>query len=115
IVKKNQSYDSFVDANKIYLKVEGRYFQFEEVKSYAGLNGEAAQSGVIKSKMPGKILETCVSMDQKVQKGELLIIMESMKMENSILSPLDGVVSSLLVTKDDLVEADQLLIEITQE
>ncbi|PCJ20671.1 MAG: hypothetical protein COB02_03860 [Candidatus Cloacimonadota bacterium] len=112
-LNKSINYDYHLDGSKVYIKKDGRYFIFEEIKSYAGLDGEADGDGVIKSKMPGKILEVCVALDSEVKKGDSLIIMESMKMENTILSPLDGIVTALNVGLNDLVEADQILIEVS--
>ena len=111
-ILKNQKYDFYEDGNKVYLKVDGRYFQFEELKSYADLVEDSVDSGTIKSKMPGKILKVCVDEGVKVSKGDSLLIIESMKMENTIQSPIDGSVESLLVKVGDLIEADQILINI---
>ncbi|MCO4781879.1 MAG: acetyl-CoA carboxylase biotin carboxyl carrier protein subunit [Candidatus Cloacimonetes bacterium] len=113
LLKQNKSYVYHQDGNKIYIKVEGRYFQFEEVKSYAGLDGDLQGDGVIQSKMPGKILDVLVAKDDLVKKGDALVIMESMKMENTISSPIDGVVTNVYVGSNELVDADQILIEIS--
>lgn len=112
-LKRNTNYSYHQEGTKIYVKVDGRYFQFEEIKSYAGLDGELQGDGIIKSKMPGKILEVLVSKNSNVKKGDALIIMESMKMENTITSPIDGAVTDIHVDANNLVEADQVLIEIS--
>ncbi|MEL0456271.1 acetyl-CoA carboxylase biotin carboxyl carrier protein subunit [Flavobacteriaceae bacterium SZ-1-7] len=65
----------------------------------------------IKAPMPGLILEMHVEVDQEVKENDSLFILEAMKMENSILSPRDGVIKSISAKKGDAVEKNQLLIE----
>lgn len=65
----------------------------------------------IKAPMPGLILEINVSVGQVVKENDLLLILEAMKMENSFLSPRDGVIKSIAVEKGNAVEKGQLLIE----
>ena len=60
--------------------------------------------------MPGKILSVAVSAGQAVKKGETLLILEAMKMENEIVAPQDGTVASINVSKSDSVEAGQVII-----
>lgn len=62
--------------------------------------------------MAGTILEVSVKVGEPVQKGATLCILEAMKMENQIVAPVDGVVVSVHVTKDQAVESNQLLIVI---
>ena len=47
--------------------------------------------GGLSAPMPGKILTTEVSVGQKVRAGQLLVILEAMKMEHRIIAPMDGV------------------------
>ncbi|MDR0314413.1 MAG: biotin/lipoyl-binding protein [Oscillospiraceae bacterium] len=60
--------------------------------------------------MPGSILSLNVSEGQKVKSGDLLLILEAMKMENEIFAPNDGVVKQVLVTKGQTVDTDDVLI-----
>lgn len=59
--------------------------------------------------MPGKILNVKASAGQAVKKGEVLIILEAMKMENEIVAPSDGTVASINVAVGDSVEAGATL------
>jgi biotin carboxyl carrier protein len=61
--------------------------------------------------MPGLILEINVVVGQTVKENDPLLILEAMKMENSFLSPRDGVIKSIAVIKGDAVDKGQLLIE----
>jgi glutaconyl-CoA/methylmalonyl-CoA decarboxylase subunit gamma len=70
--------------------------------------------GVVRSPMPGKIVSVNISVGDTVTKGQPLLILESMKMENTISSPIDGTVSAVLVAANDAVQHGQTLAEIAQ-
>ena len=55
--------------------------------------------------MPGTILAVNVASGQSVKKGDVLFVLEAMKMENEIVSPIDGVIGSVSVTKGASVES----------
>ena len=59
--------------------------------------------------MPGTILSVNVSNGSAVKKGDVLMILEAMKMENEIMAPCDGTVTSVSVTKGAAVESGALL------
>lgn len=71
----------------------------------------AAGQGSVKvnSPMPGKILSVKTSVGQAVKKGEVLMILEAMKMENEVVAPEDGTVASIDVAAGDSVEAGVVL------
>ena len=64
-----------------------------------------AGSESINSPMPGNILDVRVSVGQSVKKGDVLMILEAMKMENEIMCPCDGKVTAVHVTKGATVES----------
>ena len=65
----------------------------------------------INSPMPGTILDVRVSAGQSVKKGQVLCIMEAMKMENEIISPRDGAVAQVVANKGASVNAgDPLMV-----
>ena len=72
----------------------------------------ASGSSQVKSPMPGNIIDIKVKAGDKVSKGQTLIILEAMKMENDIPAPVDGVVDAVLVNKGDAVEVDAALVSI---
>lgn len=65
----------------------------------------------LKSPMPGLILEIHVEVGQAVKENDNLLILTAMKMENSLLSPRDGVIKSIAVNIEDSVIKGDLLIE----
>lgn len=70
----------------------------------------AASGEQILSPMPGTILNIMVSAGQAVKKGEVLVILEAMKMENDIVAPRDGVVSQVAVAKGQTVNTGVVLV-----
>ena len=84
-----------------------------------GSNGNAPASSAassapaggeqITSPMPGNILSVNISAGDTVKKGQVLMILEAMKMENEIMSPCDGKVVSVSVSKGAAVESGTLL------
>lgn len=63
----------------------------------------------ITSPMPGNILAVNVAAGDMVRKGQVLMILEAMKMENEIMAPRDGKVTAVAVTKGAAVESGALL------
>ncbi len=63
----------------------------------------------VNAPMPGTILKVNVSVGQNVKKGDVLMILEAMKMENEIMSPVDAVVTSVAVQNGASVETGALL------
>ena len=59
--------------------------------------------------MPGTILDVKASVGQAVKAGDVLFILEAMKMENDIVSPADGTVKQVLVSKGSTVSTDDVL------
>jgi len=64
--------------------------------------------------MPGKIIEVRVSKGDTVQAGQVLLIMEAMKMEHSVSAPRDGTVDQVSVVSGDQVDADALLVVVSE-
>ncbi|MDY0344073.1 MAG: acetyl-CoA carboxylase biotin carboxylase subunit [Lentimicrobium sp.] len=72
-------------------------------------------SGNIVSPMPGKVLKVNVAEGEAVTKGQVLMVVEAMKMENNILSSKDAVVEKLLVKEGDMVDGSQKLMQLYDE
>ena len=69
----------------------------------------AAGANKVTAPMPGTILEVKVSAGQAVKKGDVICVLEAMKMENDIPAPCDGVVASVNVQKGASVAANDLI------
>lgn len=69
-----------------------------------------AQGGIkVNAPMPGKILAVKVNPGQAVKRGEVILLLEAMKMENEVVAPEDGTVASINVSTGDMVEAGAVL------
>lgn len=66
----------------------------------------------VPSPMPGTILSINVAAGQAVKSGEVLLVLEAMKMENDIVAPCDGTVKQVLVSKGSTVNTDDVLVVI---
>jgi biotin carboxyl carrier protein len=73
--------------------------------------GTTQKVGDIKAPMPGLVIEVAVAVGQEVSKGDKVLILEAMKMENLIKAAGDGTVKAIHVEKGQAVEKGQLLIE----
>ena len=78
-------------------------------KAAAPATTGTAGSVKVVSPMPGKILAVKVNVGQAVKKGEVIMILEAMKMENEIVAPEDGTVASVNISEGASVEAGTVL------
>ncbi len=81
------------------------------IKNMGIERGRTKVINAIKAPMPGLILEISVTVGQTVKENDPLLILEAMKMENSFLSPRDGVIKSIAAIVGNAVDKGQLLIE----
>ena len=72
----------------------------------------AAGANKVSAPMPGTILDVKVSLGQKVSKGDVVCVLEAMKMENDIPAPCDGIIASINVQEGSTVAANDILISI---
>ena len=83
--------------------------------TYAPAATSAAASGIIKAPMDGNVLEVRKQAGDTVTKGEVLVIMEAMKMEHSLKADLDGTLAEVKVRAGDQVKGKQQLLTITAD
>ncbi len=99
-----------VNGNAYYLKIEDEYDQLVRQLGLEVVNTQKINE--IKAPMPGLVLEVSVKAGQTITKGDPLLILEAMKMENVIKSAGDGVVEEILIEKGAAVEKGALLIKL---
>lgn len=87
-----------------------------QLKKFIKAKDSEGKSGItkIKAPMPGLIVKVLCKEGDKVQKGDNIVIIEAMKMENAMKSPVDGTISKIFVKEAEAVEKDFVLIEISQ-
>ncbi|WP_374980374.1 geranyl-CoA carboxylase subunit apha [Pseudomonas solani] len=78
-----------------------------------GLN--AASSGTVKAPMDGAIVDVLVGEGERVAKGQLLVVLEAMKMEHPLKAGIDGVIRRVQVTAGDQVKNRQVLVEVEEQ
>ena len=123
VLKNNQSFRAeIIEANfakKIFsLKINGNPYQlkledeFDQLVNQLGLSAVSEQKVAdVKAPMPGLVLEVAAEIGQEVKKGDALLILEAMKMENVIKSVGDGTVKAIHVKEGEALEKGQLMIE----
>ncbi len=79
----------------------------------SGLNKGGA--GALMTQMPGKVVKIMKKIGDKVTKGETVLILEAMKMENEIKSGADGIVKSINVKEGQALDSGFLMVEIEED
>ena len=92
------------------IPVEIEDYHLAQIRKTAGMTTTTIDK-VLKAPMPGLIIDIKTAVGDKVKKGQALMIMEAMKMENIIKAPADGVVKQIFIEKSKSVEKDDKLIE----
>jgi len=73
---------------------------------------KSAEPGTVLAPLPGRVLEVRVTLNQQILAGDVLLVLEAMKMANEIRAPHDGIVSSVHVENGTAVEKGQALVTI---
>jgi acetyl-CoA carboxylase biotin carboxylase subunit len=107
--------------NQGFVSVEGIMYQFRrfdllsESVSAAGMDAAGSEGGHITSPMPGKVIKINVTAGDKVKKGQVLLIIEAMKMENLIAAPVDGIIQKVNVSLNQMVETSTALVDLEKK
>ncbi|MFM9008534.1 MAG: acetyl-CoA carboxylase biotin carboxyl carrier protein subunit [Bacteroidota bacterium] len=87
--------------------------RFDDLLKRLGMDGAGSQkTGHLKAPMPGLVVEVPVSEGQMINKGDTLLVLEAMKMENALKAAADATVKKILVNKGQAVEKNTVLIEL---
>ncbi|WP_342330211.1 acetyl-CoA carboxylase biotin carboxyl carrier protein subunit [Pedobacter sp. FW305-3-2-15-E-R2A2] len=123
VIYQNKSYNiELVERNEdgkaVVIKVNGTLYQvgiedqYDELLKKLGMDSSSANKVLeIKAPMPGLVLNVIVTEGQEVNKGDSLLVLEAMKMENIIKSPTGGIVKKILIRKGDKVEKNEILLQ----
>ena len=86
--------------------------QIQTVKASIQSSTSSVGDNTVKSPMPGTILRINVSAGDHMKKGQSILVLEAMKMENDIVAPKDGTITALYVNQGDTVQGGAALFEI---
>lgn len=119
VITQNRSLEVVIDDedDKIEVMMEGRLYETQVLDERALLmaqrrGGLGGGSGEVHAPMPGLIVKVVVESGQEVTQGQTVVILESMKMQNELKSPIDGTVTSVHVEASQTVDKNALLLEI---
>ncbi len=114
-----------LSSGRFRVVVNGKEEEIElfEERKVAGANEKVetqvskgkAEGGEVKAEMSGSVVRILVKEGDAVKKGQPVLILEAMKMENEVVSPFDGVVESVEIGEGDRVQAGDVLIRIRAE
>jgi acetyl/propionyl-CoA carboxylase alpha subunit len=91
------------DGDRLLVWLAGRTFSFERAAAASARAAEHA--GSLAAPMPGRVRRTLVKEGEAVEKGQVVLILEAMKMEHAIRAPAAGVVARFFHGEGDLVDA----------
>lgn len=118
LLLENQSYEAIVeerdDTWEVLIQGELYSVRVQDERAYRlakerGSTSDDKGDATIRSPMPGLIIDVLVEVGQPVKKGDKVVILESMKMENELRSPRDGLVTHIYVESGASVEKSQAL------
>lgn len=124
LILNHQSYtiellDADAAGKTLALLINGRKTEvqlkdaFDQLLSQLGFDLAAANKvNDVKAPMPGLVLNIFVEPGQAIKKGDSLLVLEAMKMENVLKSPGDGTVTKVMVKAKDKVEKNQVLLHL---
>ena len=122
VLNNNKGYNIEVvstdfDAKELTLLVNGNKYPVKVKDSFDLLLDKLGMSNTltqkindVKAPMPGLVLEIKVKEGDVIEKGDPILVLEAMKMENVLKSPTEGVIKKVIVTKGDAVEKNHVLI-----
>jgi biotin carboxyl carrier protein len=95
------------------LIVQGAIYKTTYTKKFENrVNYETPNENMIYSFIPGKVVDIFIKPKQKVKEGDVLLLLEAMKMENQVRMPFDGEIVKIHITKDEVIPKRQLMLEV---
>ena len=99
------------DGAQVHLAWRGTVHVLEQEKE-GGRRVQRHAAGALEAPMPGKVIQVSVVAGQAVKKGDEVLVVEAMKMENALRAPRDGTVKSVSVKVGDMVSPGVVLVDI---
>lgn len=121
LIIDGKSYEAYVspDEDEWQILLRGRLYQArvedereKRLRAAAGASESESSEFLLKAPMPGLVVAIPIAEGQQVKKGQVILILESMKMQNELKSPRDGIVNRLKVKAGETVEQKQTLLSV---
>ncbi|MBN4056864.1 hypothetical protein JYU19_00995 [bacterium AH-315-J21] len=108
--------DAAISKSRAFVTLDSQLIEFElagaDAVSSGSDGGQSGEKDKLRAPMPGKIVKILVKIGVAVTTKQALVVIESMKMENQLLSPSDGIVKAVHFKAGDQVDADAVIIEL---
>jgi len=104
----DKTYSVSVNGKEIDLNIKDSLDQMLDKMGFS--NNKKHSSGEIKSPMPGMVLHIDVEEGQEIEKGDTLLVLEAMKMENLIKAHANGIIKAVKVKEGEAVSKNQVLL-----
>jgi pyruvate carboxylase len=114
VLKANHEEKSFVirvNGNKYTVQIKDKY---DHLLKELGIEiSSVSKVKDIKAPMPGLVVDVRLQEGDAVKKGDVLVVLQAMKMENILKSPVDATIKKIHIKKGDAIEKNQLMITFT--
>ncbi|HOI50067.1 MAG TPA: acetyl-CoA carboxylase biotin carboxyl carrier protein subunit [Prolixibacteraceae bacterium] len=95
------------------LIVQGAKYQTTFTKKFKNRKvWEAPNHNQIRSFLPGTIIDIMAKTGERVKAGQTILVLEAMKMHNNVMMPFDGEVVKILVSRDEVITKNQVMVEV---
>lgn len=110
----NRIYQVYVSPNNL-ISLENHQFEInltdpKRLRGAGDIGGQTDGAAEIKTAMPGKIVRVLAERESEIKKGEGVIVVEAMKMQNELKSPKDGIVKEIRFAEGATVNAGDILV-----
>jgi len=117
VISENQqhTYKFYENSTTVWLQTENGTIKIDKVLPDMGTHSDASDASDILAPMNGNLVSMLVNEGDTVSKGQVLAIVEAMKMEHSLKAPFDGVVEACLAKAGDRVDGNEILIKMNTD
>ncbi len=106
---------AWVDGEGVEVDVDGERLVLPWLAAHERAGGEEARERLVTAPLPGRVVRVAVEAGAAVRRGEMLVVLEAMKMEQRLTAPRDGRVAAVRVRAGDQVEEGQVLVELAAD
>ena len=109
--------ESDADGYVVTLRSRQTKIKIEDPRAWSGTGAGKASSGIAKvaTPMPGKVIRVLIALGDRVESGQGLVVVEAMKMQNELKSPISGTVKQVQAVEGATVNANQVLVVVESD